>query len=174
MLKPRELVVDSSLRTEEHHLNTSMKTSQWCHPVYKGVTHVCSEISERPLFSALSRTILGKFPPIMCKNKDNFFFQKYPFFPAQGYFSKNSPYFLKIREEHENLRPLWHKNVPYFFIPWTLSSKRPLFLDFTSKNPISGFQGHLMSAGRVGNSSVASPICQEGWLRYYFQLCLQT
>ena len=59
---------------------TKNSCSRWCHPVYKGVTHTCSEISERPLFSDLSRTILGKLPPISCKNKENFAFKNTPFF----------------------------------------------------------------------------------------------
>ena len=133
MLKPGELVVDSSLRTKEHHLNTSMKTSWWCHPVYKGVTHrVVWNFRKTPIFSALSRTIFGKLSPIMCKNKDNFASKNTLFFQLKDTFQK-FPLFLK--KSDENLRPLWHKNVHYFFIPWTLSSERPPFLDFTSKKP---------------------------------------
>ena len=88
--------------------------TRWCHPVYKGVTQACSEISERPLFSTFKDN-LGKITPISGKNKDNFEFKNTPFLPTQGYFSKNLPYFLKKSEKNmKTLGPLWHKNVNGF------------------------------------------------------------
>ena len=85
----------------------------WCHPVFKGVTHACSEISERPLFSALLRTILDKLLRTSCKNNDRFAFKIPLFFfykLKDASKKKNPPISWKLGEEHENFRLLWHKH----------------------------------------------------------------
>ena len=69
----------------------------WCHPVYKVVSQARSENSKRPLFCALSRTIIENLPPT---KQGQFCFQKYPFFyQIKDNFSK-IPLFVRKRGHH--------------------------------------------------------------------------
>ena len=120
------------------HYFYDLMVSRWCHRIQRCNTRVFW-VSERTLFTALSRTVLGKLPPISC-NKDNFAFKNTPNFyqlKDRPTFQKIPPIYLKIGEERENFKPPMAQKCMvngFFKGHWTFSASSPDFfqksLDF--------------------------------------------
>ena len=52
--------------------------SPWCHPVYKGVTHMVLKFQKDPYLAPFQGQLLENYP-LFCVKQGQFCFQKYPF-----------------------------------------------------------------------------------------------